>query len=174
MTTGEIFNGIYRARAVGALLTETRSGKEQVAVEFELLDEGFVGRRITWYGYFTEKTTERTLRTLRTCGWLGMDLTDLAGIESNEVSLVIENQEYEGRTIPRVQWVNAVGGMGTRPPMPADKQRALAQRMKAALVALDRASGTPRTTGEKRAPMRAVGTMDPRPEPPDIDDDMPF
>jgi hypothetical protein len=90
--------GYYRARAVEYALGKTQNGTRQVAVRFEVLDEQGApgGERVTWYGYFTEKTAERTLESLQYCGWEGDDVTDLTGIERNEVQIVVEHEEYEG------------------------------------------------------------------------------
>lgn len=172
-------NGTYRARAVAGGLGETSTGKEQVGVDFQLLDPAFEGQHITWFGYFTDKTQESTIRTLRTCGWNGDDLTDLSGIDANDVHLVIENEEYEGKWRPRVRWVNPVGGLALRSAMEPNKARAFAAKMRGAIAAVDQASG------ERRAPAkvsantksRVGGVIPPEPPPyassPEADD-IPF
>src|SRR5579862_677136 len=105
--------GYYRARAIEWALGKTDKGNRQVAVRFQTFDdEDRPGEAITWYGYFTEKTAERTLESLQHCGWTGDDITDLSGIERNEVQLVVENEEYEGKVHARVAWVNLPGGGG--------------------------------------------------------------
>src|SRR5262245_48948220 len=86
----------YRARALHSALGRARNGREQIAVEFQILDEGFESERITWYGYFgdegrgTRTPTQITVEALRNCGWVGDDLSDLSGIDANEVALVVE------------------------------------------------------------------------------------
>ena len=125
--------GTYAARAVSAGLGETRAGKPQIAVEF---DTGVDGR-ITWFGYFTDKSQERTLQSLRYCGWDGSDLTDMSGIDSNDVELVIEHETYEGKTRARVQWVNKIGGIGLKSKMAPDKAAAFAAQTKGAILAYD-------------------------------------
>src|ERR1043165_6427356 len=96
--------GNYRARATAAELGFTSKGSEQIAVSFELLDHP--GQFVTWYGGFsTEKKgdakmtqCERTFESLRFCGWDKDDLTNLDGIDTNEVSLTIANEEdLEGK-----------------------------------------------------------------------------
>jgi hypothetical protein len=100
--------GIYRARAVQAALCETKSGKEQLAIEFALYDvDGVEGEHVTYFGSFSDAALPHTLKALRTCGWAGTDLADLSGVERNEVSLVLEDEEYEGRVRTKVKWVNA-------------------------------------------------------------------
>lgn len=161
-------NGTYKAKAIGGGLGETSKGAEQVAVEFSLLDEGFNGWRITWFGFFTEKTTESTIRALRTCGWQGTDLTDLTGIDTNEVLLVIENETYDGKTSPKVRWVNPLGGgLALKNPMAPDKAKAFAARMRAQIAAVDA------TSGQRRTSTKPAG-MNTNEPPPHTDNDMPF
>jgi len=70
--------GTYRARATEAEFGFTNTGTEQVAVLFEVVEDGeFQGERITWFGFFTDATSERTIQALRVCGWAGDDLGDL-------------------------------------------------------------------------------------------------
>lgn len=128
--------GYYRARAIaGQLSTSKNKGTPQVELEFELLDEQYLGRRVNWCGYFTEKTEARTLESLRHCGWQGDDLTDLAGISDNEVQLVIDHEDYDGKTYARVQWVNRLGGVGFGAPMEDAAKRAFAARMRSKAAA---------------------------------------
>ena len=146
-------NGVYRAKAIQGALGETKAGKEQVAVEFEILDEGFHGQRITWFGYFSEKTMDVTLRALRTMGWQGDDLSDLTGITNNEVSLVVEQEEYEGKWTAKVRWVNSLGGgLGLKAPLAPDRAKTFAARMRAQVLAFDKSEGTPRPSAPRPAP----------------------
>jgi len=134
--------GIYRARAVTGELGYTNKGDEQIAVSFEILDQA--GFRITWYGSFSTEITgqakkspvERTFETLRVCGWSGDDVSDLTGLEQNEVEVVIEINEWEGKESNRVKWVNALGGgLALKNVMPPDAKKAFAARMKGQAIA---------------------------------------
>lgn len=129
--------GIFRARAVEGQFGYTNGGKEQVAVTFLL--EG--GQRLTWYGYFTEKTEERTFESLRYCGWEGTDLSDLTGIDRNEVELVVEEEEYDGKVKSKVQWVNRPSSPVMARPMDKAQVKSFAERMKGKLLAYDRSKG---------------------------------
>jgi hypothetical protein len=103
-----IENGRYRARAIDAVLGVADTGTKQVAVLFDLLDHP--GHAIAWYGYFTEKTEERTIESLIHAGWTGDNLASLDGLGSTEVQLVVEHeQNQKGEVIARVKWVNAAG-----------------------------------------------------------------
>lgn len=126
--------GTYRARAKEWALCDTQEGKPQIAVLFEILDDDdHKGRRLTWYGAFTEKTTERTLEALRGCGWTGDHLADLRGMGTKDVEIVIDmEQGLDGKDRVRIRWVNPIWGLSVRQPMSADKIRDLAERTRGA------------------------------------------
>jgi hypothetical protein len=104
--------GTYRARAIEAALSIAGTGNEQAAVAVELLDGESAGESVTWFGYFTDKTRESTLRTLRVFWW-GGDLTDLGSIGQcgAEVEVVVEREaDADGTLRDRVRWINPIGG----------------------------------------------------------------
>ncbi len=131
--------GYYKARAVSSQLGTTSKGTAQIAVEFELIDEAWNGQRITWFGFFSEKTKERTLESLRHCGWTDDDLAvdPLPGFGSVEVSLSIADEEYNGEVNSRVKWVNKAGGGGVelKSPMNDAQKKAFAASMKGSAIA---------------------------------------
>jgi hypothetical protein len=138
-----IAEGTYRGKPVQAALGLTGNGKEQIGVLFEFIDPP--GQRLTWYGFFTEDTYARTIEALRFCGWQGQDLSDFvdgkplpAGFDQ-EVELVVEHQEYQGKVSARVAWVNSGGGLALKTALTDDQARAFAARMKGKIIALDRA-----------------------------------
>lgn len=150
--------GTYPAQPLEAELTETKKGDPCVVVSFEIAH----GQRISWWGYFTDKTQRRTIESLRHCGWDGDNLGDLSSIspESPTVELVIEHEEYEGKVRARVQWVNRLGGGIATAPMAADKRAAFAARMKGLVIEVDKslavgakrqASAAPRGNGSASA-----------------------
>lgn len=173
-----IEEGTYAARALTGALGYTNGGKEQVAVQFALLDEqgAETGERITWYGYFTEKTQERTLRALRTAGWAGTDISQLDGLGSRDVELVVKHEEYNGKWAAKVAWVNepGSGGLALSEPMPADKAKAFANRIKGDVVALDRANGGKAQDKKKPSPRTNARPGNPDEAPPPTDRDDPF
>jgi hypothetical protein len=155
--------GQYAARAIEAGLGRTKGGAEQVAVAFQILDEGECqGKVISWYGYFTDKTVDRTLDSLRICGWRGDDLSDLTGVTDNEVKLVVETEEYEGKLQARVRWINAAGGVALKDRLSAEDAKVFAARMRGRVAASAAKSGQPPPATTKQPP---------KDEPPD---DLPF
>jgi hypothetical protein len=177
--------GTFRARAVDGGLGETSTGKEEIAIAFEFTgDTELKGQRITYYGYFTEGTLDSTIKGLRACGWQGTEMTDLldfqkSGLGANEVELVVEPEvvkdragqvqtEDDGvtpRTRARVRWVNAVGRMGLREPLAADKAAAFAAKMKAKLVQFDQQQRAGKTNGAPGAAPSAAAPSKPAVDP---------
>jgi hypothetical protein len=129
-------DGHYRARCKSAELCLTSAGNEQIQAIFELLDPDYDGVTVPWWGFFTEKTAERTMQSLRYCGWQGDDLTSLEGVSTNEVSVEVEQNTYNGKTNPRVAWVNRVGSgeLKVKAPMADAQKKAFAKRMKALAI----------------------------------------
>jgi len=170
--------GHHRARAVDGALGYTQAGNEQLAVSFQLLDGELQGQRITWYGYFTEKTTERTFESLEHCGWQGDDLSDLTGIDRNEVVLVIEHETGDdGVERARVRWVNAAAGIAMKDRMEPGDAKAFAQRMRGQLVARRAAKGqAPAATRQAQPRANAQPRREPplRNSPAPESDDIPF
>lgn len=164
----DIKDGRYKAKARQAVLAKAGTGTPEVAVEFILADPSLEGQGITWHGFLTDKTFDRTVESLRHCGWKGDDLSILEGVDANEVELVIENEANdEGDSYPRVRWVNRLGGgLAVKDPMKPDEAKAFAAKMKGRIRALDVKAGEKKPNGgQQRAP--ATRTDEPL-------DDIPF
>jgi hypothetical protein len=137
--------GNYRGIPVRAALGVAGTGTEQIAVQFELVEPQ--GQRITWFGFFTENATERTVESLRHCGWRGDDLSvfvegaPLPEGFDQEVELVVEHNTYNGKTSARVAFVNSGGGLAMKNALTQDQAGAFARRMKSKIAAFDRAAG---------------------------------
>lgn len=136
--------GTYRARPVRAALGVTGTGKEQIGVLFDLVDPP--GERITWYGYFTEGTFDRTIESLRAIGWSGTDLAEFQGDIvpqgfDREVELVVKQEEYNGKVSAKVAFINSGGGLAMKDVLAPDAARVFAAQMKGRIAALDHAQG---------------------------------
>lgn len=158
MSNEIITEGRYTARAVEWILGTTSTGKEQVAVQLTLLDPALTGRRLTWYGYFTEGALPVTIKALRAMGWQGTDVSDLHGLDANEVSIVVEHEEYQGKTQVRVKWINEPGNLGVKTPLQGDEAKSFAARMKASILALEQ--GQPKPNNAKPSPSKPAKTDD--------------
>lgn len=164
--------GTFTVKGVRGALGYTNTGKEQVGVELCVVDDGeFFGERITWYGYFTEKTFDRTIESLRILGWDGDDLSDLTGLDRNEAQAVIEEDEYDGKLRLKVQWINAKGGLAIQKPMGDSEAASFAQRMKGRVLShRQKNGGAVAQTASTRSGARGRDDVPPPPS----DDDIPF
>lgn len=108
--------GKYRARAVSADLDQSsEKGTDRVVIIFRILDGECEGEEISAYLYFTtEKGAQRSIESLMYCGarMKDGDISDLEGIDSKDVQIVLDDEEYKGKKRIRVQWINpaAYGG----------------------------------------------------------------
>jgi len=133
-----IAEGKHNAKAVQWEWGLTKDGKDQMAVQFEIVEGEAAGTRLTWYGYFTDKSQERTLQALRYCGWKNDDIVNMEGMGDLLVQIVVGYEEQTvgknaGKIVAKVQWVNQLGGGGPIKldrPMDANQKRMFAARMK--------------------------------------------
>jgi hypothetical protein len=56
-------------RVVKSVLAMTGTGKQQVAVTFEYLDQHGEKRYVSWFGFFTDAALPWTVEALRALGW---------------------------------------------------------------------------------------------------------
>ncbi|MDP2271236.1 MAG: hypothetical protein Q8K32_10930 [Archangium sp.] len=165
-----------RSKAKSWALGVSSTGKEQIAVSFLLpADPGLeLGERhLAWYGYFTDATAERTIESLRCMGFEGDDLTQLEGLDKNEVELVIEDEEYEGHLNEKIQFINKAGGAMVKTPLVGEKAASFAAQMKAKFRAFDAGNGKRTTKPAAAAKPAAGGPIGDEP-PPLADADIPF
>lgn len=153
-----IAEGKYQAVPTEACLAITGTGSEQIAVRFDIID--MPGTSVTWYGFFTDATFDRTIESLRACGWTGSDLDDFAfgsplpAEFCNQVQVVIEHEEgNDGITRAKVRWVNSAGGLSVKNPIDAVQAKTFAARMRGRIIALDSSKGI---TPKKAQPKPAV------------------
>jgi hypothetical protein len=147
--------GRYTARATEWQMGIAETGTEQVAVTFEVVEEGpFSGHTITWFGFFTEKTSERTIKSLFACGWEGDDLTNLTGLDRNEVEIVVDHDVHKNERRAKVKWVNrpGAGSFVMKNPMNDAQKKALASKMKGLVLSMRKEGVAPsRAPSQPRA-----------------------
>lgn len=156
--------GKHRARCRSVQLGFSNGGKEQAAVEFDLIDPNDPdnGRSITSYMFFHGGALEYTIANLRTLGWSGNDPATLpddcaAGKLGNEVDLVVVHDVYNGKTSAKIKFINRIGA-GMKRPMDEAQRREFG-------------AGLRNRIAEMNVPA-ASGTFDDAPPP--GDDDIPF
>jgi len=129
---------------------ESKNGTKQILMQFKILDGDYAGRIVPWFGYFTAKTVDTTLKAMRNCGMKGEDLYALWGANAQELNQVVsietelnENPE-NGKVHARVRWVNSLnGGAGIKlkKPMGDTELRKFAAQMKTHLKKAPEVSG---------------------------------
>jgi hypothetical protein len=152
-----------------------------VAVCFDLCDpqDPYNGWSITWFGFLTDKTLDRTVEGLRYCGWEGDEIGALPELAANgqlsqEVELVIDHEEWEGKWRAKVKWVNRPGG-GTvklEKKLTGSDLSSFSARMKGRIRTAGAANANGRTT-----PQRSTGGGGSQPQHPNAPgnlDDIPF
>lgn len=152
--------GTWKARAREAELGYASTGTEQVAVLFEIVEGPYLGERITWYGYFTEGTFDRTVEGLRNAGWTGNDLSDLSSLGSRDCFIVVEWDTYNGERSLKVRWVNSGNGLALKQAMGDAEKRAFAARQRARVAAIGGGAGAaaqPRLGGHQGATTQRGG-----------------
>ena len=166
--------GNYRARASGfGLGFSNNKGTPMASIEFTVSDGESTGDTITANLYFTENTEERNIKTLRLMGWGGTDVGDIQLDDlPNEVLLVVEEEEYNGRLWPRVKWINDPNRSGLqlgRQMTPSERANWSSQLRG---VALKFAAGKPENhaPGPKRPAQPSVGKQAPSATPPSTEE----
>jgi hypothetical protein len=164
--TPTVPEGTWKARGGQWALTKAESsGNVMIAVEIIIKEGPAADSRLTWYGHLTDKTFERTVESLRLLGWKGDDLSDLTGVDSNDVNVVIGYEpDLQGEIRARVQWINQIGGVVVSNRLNPSEAAIFAQRMKGRVHALKQASGS---TQQQRPTGAQLST-------PDTSDDIPF
>lgn len=127
--------GTYTAKATDIGLAVTKRGTEMVSATFTLAaPPADAPKTIAWQGYLTDAAMPRTVESLRTMGWTGNDLCSLESAMTRDVQIVVEHEEYNGRTYAKVKWVN---GVDYRPPIiNQEEAKRVASRWKDAIARL--------------------------------------
>ena len=74
------------------------------------------GEELTAYLYLSDAAFERTTKTLREVfGFDNNFEAVVAQVTGKECSIVVEAEEFEGKTRMKVKWVNTVGGGSGKP-----------------------------------------------------------
>src|SRR5688572_14807059 len=128
--------GMYRARAVEAALSCSSAGSEHVQALFEIVEGEYEGQFLPWSGFFAETTAKRSVESLRYCGWRGCDLSMLDGVKDNEVTIEVEHWLRDGKTHARVGAVHHSSRLMDHAPMPPDRAKAFAERMRGFILGL--------------------------------------
>lgn len=165
MSDGRAPAGFYKGcRAIAGsqqYAVNQKNGNEQIAIDVHVPE---LERDFTTFLHFSDAAAPYAVERLRACGWKGDDLSDLSGIDSNDVEVQIKYEVFEGKERMKVDIVTGGGGrVKLENQMDEKQKRAFAARMKSFLKS--GGSSTPRHPAA--SPNRREGAYDPGPPPED-------
>jgi len=152
---------------LGESKNETRFIRVPVKIDTEGAQNG---KTIHWYGYLTDRTQERTVEALEHCFGIDWNWENI-NFAGKEVEVVVEQEEYNGKTSYRAKWLNNPNmdrTTGGKSPEEVEAEKAEAQA-KAKEIAKELAASMPRRAGSPvAAPTKAAVASKPtsRPLPP--------
>lgn len=125
-----IKEGTYEATLTSHGTSETKAGKPQAFAAFKI---NSTDETITWYGSFSEKAAQYTIKNLLTLGLQGNNPAGPLEV-GKVVSLVIEHETGEDMKIrPKVKFINELGG--ARNVIPKDQALAKLSDLTGAVMA---------------------------------------
>lgn len=129
MSTPRIAAGTYRGRAIkgSEQYGQTKNGNDQIVIDLNLED---IGEKVSTFLVFTDKAAEYSLDRLRACGWTGDDLSNLAGIDVNEVEVEVKYEQYNGETKMKVQILTGGGAVKLKDQLDDKGRKAFAAKYK--------------------------------------------
>ena len=149
--------GIYSAQVEKFRMVESQNkGTPGIELVFVVTRGDMAGQKISETLWLTDNTMERRTKDLHTCGWDGSE--QLNGIGSVEVSITVENEiSSNGRSYPRVKWINAVNQQkaSNALDMEPGKQKAVIAQLRGQLVAaglVPAAPARPQAVSQQRQP----------------------
>ena len=104
--------GRYTATVESAELGQSEKGTPFVS----LLCKTEQGEELTAYLYLSDAALERTTKTLREVFAFDNNFESVVQqVTGKPCSIVVEAEEYEGKTRMKVKWVNSVSGSSAKP-----------------------------------------------------------
>ena len=160
--------GRYTATVESAELGQSEKGTPFLA----LLCKTEQGEELTAYLYLSDAAFERTTKTLREV--FGVDNnfeTVVAQVTGKECSIVVEAEEYEGKTRMKVKWVNSVSGSSAKP---LDNAASLLAQLSAKAKRIPAAAPAATRTAAPAVRPAPSAKPAPAPKPAAVDEDVPF
>ena len=159
--------GYYQGRAIAGSEQYgfTKKGDEQIVLDLSIPS---LERQVSTVLFFSDKAYTYSLERLRACGWTGDDVTQLVGIDANEITVEITYEVYEGKERMKVNIATGGGRIKLETPMDAAAKRGFAARMKALAKG---GAPAPRPQAARPAPAQTGGGLV---DPGSPDDEIPF
>jgi hypothetical protein len=131
--------GIYRGHAVAG--TEqyglSEQSEPQIALDVYLPE---LEHTVTVSLSCHPNALPYTIKRLRACGWAGKVVTDLKGIDTNEIDVQLFFEEYKGRARFKAEIMTAGGTFKLDRPLEDVERKRLADEVLRQIEAMDRAA----------------------------------
>lgn len=129
MSEQRIAQGVYKGRVIAEAVQygNTKNGHDQIVLDLSLTE---LGERVSTFLVFSDASAPYSIERLRACGWQGDDLTNLAGIDANEVDVEVKYETWEGELKMRVQILANGGRIVLQQTMNDQAKRAFAAKFR--------------------------------------------
>ena len=137
-----------------------------------ILFENEQGEDLTAFLYLSDAALERTVRTLREVFGFNDDFgTVKEQVTGKRASIVVEAEEYEGKSRMKVKWINTVGGSSGKP---LENAGSLLAQLSARAKRIPAAAPAATRTAAPAARQVPSAKPAPAPKPAAVDDGDPF
>lgn len=160
--------GRYTATVESAELGQSEKGTPFLA----LLCKTEQGDELTAYLYLSDAAVERTIKTLREVFAFDNNFESVVQqVTGKPCSIVVEAEEYEGKTRMKVKWVNSVGGSSAKP---LENSATLLAQLSAKAKRIPAAAPAAARTAAPAARPAPAAKPAPAPKPAAVEDGDPF
>jgi hypothetical protein len=103
--------GDYRVKCVAAKIGWAGTNSEQIGLRLKITEGQHEGTMLTYYGFFSDKTEEHTMKAMRALGFAGDDVSNLSSMYNDEAIAVVIHEADSGpngtgEMRARVRWIN--------------------------------------------------------------------
>lgn len=131
--------GIHKGRGtMGIQYGTTTNGHDQIVIDLALSE---LGETVSTFLIFSDAAAPYAIERLRAMGWIGDDLSDLTGIDQNEVDVEVKYEMYDGKERMRVQILTGGGRVVLQNTMDDKGKKAFAAKFKGLAAASRSAAG---------------------------------
>jgi len=106
---GDMRSGRFKARGIKGSEQFGEAGENktlQIAVDLDIPE---LGRSVTTFLFMSPAAAPYSVERLRALGWKGENITDLSGIDANEVEVEVRSEMYQGKQQWRVEILTGPG-----------------------------------------------------------------
>lgn len=138
--THRIAAGTYRGRGIAGSeqYGTTSNGNDQIVVDLALID---IGEQVSTFLVFSEKAAPYSVERLRALGWKGTDLSQLSGIDSQEVEVEVRYEQYQGDEKMKVEIRTGGGRVALKNTLDDKGKKAFAAKFAGLVKAVPAAAG---------------------------------